>query len=111
MQDSARLEQLFECLIHVIGRAAIPQAEVTKVVGTGPKQVKAFNLCNGNNSQKDIAKKTRLHQSNLSRTFTRWVDAGIAFSIGDGKETRLLHVYPLHYDARKSKIRKVRRKR
>ena len=103
MQDGGRLEQLLEYLIHVIGRAAIPQAEVTKVVGTGPKQVKAFNLCNGKNSQKEIAKKTGLYQSNLSNTFSRWVDAGVAFWIGEGKETRLLHIYPIHYDARKSK--------
>lgn len=111
MQNSTKLEQLFECLIHVIGRAAIPQSEVTKVVGTGLKQVKAFNLCNGKNSQKEIARKARLYQSNLSRTLARWVEAGIAFSIGEGKETRLLHVYPIHYDARKSKRRKVKRRR
>jgi hypothetical protein len=111
MPGSEKLEQLIECLIHVIGRAAIPQAEVAKVVGTGSTQVKASNLCNGRNSQTEIAKKTRLYQSNLSRTFARWVDAGIAFEIGDGKETRLLHVYPLPYDARKFKVRKVRRKR
>ena len=54
MQTSDKLEQLVECLIHVIARAAIPQTDVSKIVGTGPKQVKAFNLCNGKNSQTNL---------------------------------------------------------
>jgi hypothetical protein len=111
MENSEKLEQLIECLIHVIGRAAIPQAEVAKVVGMRPKQVKAFNLCNGKNSQKEVAKKAGVFPSNLSTSISRWVNAGVAFSIGEGKETRLLHVYPLQYKKGKSRVRKSQRKR
>jgi hypothetical protein len=95
MQNISKIEQLLECLIHVIGRAAIQPEEVAKIVGSGPKQVEAFNLCNGKNSQQKIAQKTGLNQGNVSRTFTRWVEAGVAFWIGEGKNACLLHVYPI----------------
>lgn len=110
MQNNAKLERLLECLIHVIGRATIPQSEVIKIVGNGPKQVKAFNLCDGRNSQKEIAQKTGLDPASLSRTSVRWVEAGAAFWIGEGKDARLLHVYPLP-QTKSDKLRKTRRRK
>lgn len=103
MQQSTKLEQLLECLIHVIGRTAISPSDVSKIVGTGRKQVTAFNLCDGSNSQKQISKKTGIDQGQLSRTFSRWVESGIAFWIGHGKEACLLHVYPISPKRRKAK--------
>ncbi len=103
MQQSTKLEQLLECLIHVIGRGAIPPSEVAKIVGTGRKQISAFNLCDGNNTQKEIVKKTGIDQGQLSRTFSRWIESGIAFWIGHGKDACLLHVYPISPRGRKSK--------
>jgi len=109
MQSGHKLEQLLECLIHVIGRAAIPQEDVAKIVGTGTKQIQAFTLCDGKNSQKAIARKTGLDQASLSRTFSRWVESGVAFWIGDGKEARLLHVYAINSANRKLRKPKDRR--
>lgn len=96
MTNSRMLEQLMESLIHVVGRAAVPEARVLEILGTGWKQVKAFNLADGTRSQNEIAKKAKIDQGNLSRTATRWVENGVAFWIGEGKEARrLVHIYPV----------------
>ena len=95
MADSRRLEQLMECLIQVIGRATIPETRVREVVGTGAKQLKAFNLAAGTLTQSDIAKKAKLGQASLSRTFSRWVENGVAFWVGEDRDARLVHIYPI----------------
>jgi hypothetical protein len=89
------LLQLLECLIHVVGRAAVSNADVREVVGAGAKQVQAFNLADGAHSQQQIAKATGLDQGNLSKTCARWVQSGVAFWVGEGKDAKLLHIYPL----------------
>lgn len=66
-----------------------------EIVGAGEKQTKAFNMCDGSRSQGEIIKALKLDQGNFSKTVTRWVDAGIAIRLGEGRETKLLHVYPL----------------
>ncbi|TMA98682.1 MAG: MarR family transcriptional regulator [Deltaproteobacteria bacterium] len=95
MQTDEHTNQLLQCLLHVVGRAAVPQDAVLAIVGPGKKQIKAFNLCDGNTSQNDIAKKVRLDQGNFSRTVKRWIRNGVMFSIGENKETRPLHIYAI----------------
>ena len=93
--DDNRIEQLLECLIHVIGRVAIPESRVREIVGSGAKQIGAFNLADGTLSQGDIAKKVKIDTGNLSRTCTRWVEHGVAFWLGDSRDARLVHIYPI----------------
>ena len=95
MKESKRMEWLLECLIHVIGRAAIKTDYVAEVVGTGKKQIKAYNLSDGSLTQTDIAKKTGFDRGNLNRTIDRWVKSGVMFRFAEGKEVRLLHVFPI----------------
>ena len=95
MTVSTHFEQLMQCLIQVVARAAIREDRVRAVVGAGSKQLRAFNLADGTKSQQQIAKATGIDQGQLSRTFQRWVENGVAFWMGEGKETRLLHVYPM----------------
>ena len=95
MQTDDRTNQLLQCLLHAVGRAVLPMDAVQAIVGTGKKQIKAYNLCDGQNNQTDIAKKTGLHRSNLSTTLTRWIRHGVVFSIGEGKDLRPLHIYPI----------------
>jgi Fic family protein len=102
MEDGKRSEWLLECLIHVIGRAAIKIDDVCQIVGQ-KKQIRAFNLCDGTLTLSEIAKKSGINKANLSRTFDRWVKNGIAFRFKEGKETRLLHVFPIPLN---SKVRK-----
>ncbi len=95
MDTNERTVQLVECLIHVIGRAAIPLDKVTQVVGTTSKHIKAFNLCDGSKCQKEVAHAVRIDAGNLSRAFDRWVKNGVAFWIGKGNDAKLLHLYPI----------------
>lgn len=95
METNSILNEMVKCLFHVIARAVMPPDKVMEVIGGGKRQVMAFNQCDGHNSQKEIAKKTGINQGNLSREFKKWLEAGVAFSIGDGKEARLLHIYPI----------------
>lgn len=88
-------EDLLRCLMHVVGRAAVPMEEVREIVGSGKKQISAFNLCDGTRTIAEIAHKTKIKPGNMSRTATRWRASGIAFWVGEGKEARLLHIYPL----------------
>lgn len=95
MKLSEETDQLLRCLMHILGRASMPIKTVYDLVGRGDKQIQAFNLCDGSLSQSEVSKKAKIDQGQLSRTFTRWVENGIAFWIGEGKEARLLHIYPL----------------
>lgn len=106
MKLSDRTDYLLECLIHILGRIAMPVEKVSEVVGQGTKQRKAFNLCDGSNTQMEVAKKTGIAQGNLSATFKRWVQNGVAYWIGEGKDARLLHIYPLPEEKGKGAKRK-----
>lgn len=86
---------LLRCAIQVIGRVALPTAQVREIVGDGKKQINAYNLCDGSLTQKEIAKRSRINQGNLSRTLQRWRDHGIVFVFGEGRQSTFLHIYPL----------------
>jgi len=107
MNANQRLEQLLECLIQVVARAAIHEEQVRDIVETGKKQLTAFNLCDGTRTLTEVARKARLDRGNLSRAASRWVQNGVAFWVGEDKDARLLHVYPLA--PRKSRGAKTRK--
>jgi hypothetical protein len=92
-------EQLLIAILGVTARQAFPPDRLAELVAPkkvkGDKQVKAFNLCDGTLTQSEIAKALKLDQGNFSRTVSRWADAGIVFRLGEGREAKLLHVYPL----------------
>jgi hypothetical protein len=88
-------EDLLRCLLQIIGRATMPQQEVRAVVGTRKNRVKAFNLFDGTVTLRDVARKTKIDQGNLSRSAANWVENGVAFWIGQGNDARLLHLYPI----------------
>ena len=89
-------ESLLKAILATVARATFPPAEVLKIVAptTGSaKQVAAFNLCDGRTPQAEIGKRTKLDRGNLSRSISRWVEAGIVVRVG--KEQLPMHVYPL----------------
>jgi hypothetical protein len=94
MEESKKLEWLLECLIHVIGRAAVKAEDVCQIVGRD-KQMRAFNLCDGTMTLTEIARKTGLDQGNLSRAVDRWIKNGILFRYDEGNEVRPLHIFPI----------------
>lgn len=93
-------EALLRAVLSVTARRTFPADKLLEIVGP-PKQVKAFNMCDGSRGQTDVAKALKLDSGNFSRTVSRWVDAGIVFRLGEGREAKLLHVYPLNGEATK----------
>ena len=89
------LNDLLRCTLQVIARVAMPPEKIREVIGDRKKQLKAYNLCDGNNTLGEIAKKAKVDQGNFSRTASRWIEHGIIFSVSEGSEKRLLHLYPL----------------
>ncbi len=110
MSTNQRLEQLLECLIQVIARAAIPEDRVREIVATGRKQLAAFNLCDGTRTLTEVARRARLDTGNLSRAASRWVQNGVAFWIGEGRDARLLHVFPITAEIPPRRTRKARKR-
>lgn len=88
-------DDLLRCLVQIVGRASMPMGTVCEIIGDRKKQIHAFNLCDGTLSQAEVSKKSKIDQGNLSRTFDRWVKNGIAFWIGEGKDAKLMHIYPI----------------
>lgn len=98
-------DALLRAILSVVARGAFPPAKIAEIVlskGAGPKQVQAYNLCDGTRGQADITKALKLDPGNFSRTVSRWVDSGIVFRLGEGREAKLLHAYPLSTDAKKN---------
>jgi hypothetical protein len=99
---SMESSSLLKALIATTGRLAFPQEKLTEIIcskSAGAKQIKAFNLCDGTRSQAEIIKECKLDAGNFSRTVGRWVSAGVLFRIGEGKDAKLLHIYPYSDDA------------
>lgn len=99
-------EQLLRAILSVTARQTFPPDKLAEMVlskASGAKQLKAFNLCDGSNSQAEIAKALKLDPGNFSRTVSRWVEAGVVFRLGQGRDAKLLHVYPLNADTSKKK--------
>lgn len=102
---------LMRFALKVIGRLAFPPEQVAEIVGTG-KQLSAFNLSDGTRTQRAICRKTGLDAGSLSRTVDRWVQAGVAFRMGAGKESCPLHLYPLPKSPKRTPARtRIRGKR
>jgi len=81
---------------------AIPEEQISSVVGNSPKYLKAYNLCDGTKSQQEIAKQAKLDQGNLSKACARWIQNGVAFWMGEGKDARLVHIYPINSSPNKT---------
>ncbi|MCC6676405.1 MAG: MarR family transcriptional regulator [Phycisphaerales bacterium] len=99
-------EALLRAVLSVTARQTFPPDKLTEIVlskGAGAKQLQAFNLCDGTKGQGEVAKALKLDSGNFSKTVGRWIDAGIVFRLGEGREAKLLHVYPLNGDATKKK--------
>jgi hypothetical protein len=95
---SENTEALLRAVLSVTGRQAFPPDRLVEIVlfkGAGGKQLQAFNMCDGTKGQAEIAKALKIDSGNFSRTVSRWIDAGIVFRLGEGRDAKLLHVYAL----------------
>ncbi len=91
------LNDLLRCAMQVVGRIAMRPEQIGEIVfvNANAKQLKAYNLCDGTRTQSEVAKAAGLDNGNFSRTAMRWVEGGVLFRVGSGRESRLLHLYPL----------------
>jgi hypothetical protein len=88
-------EALLRAILRMVARQAFSATDLSDIVGSGEKQRRAYNMCDGTKTQGQIAKAIKLNDGNFSKTVSRWVDAGVLFRLGEGRETKLLHAYPL----------------
>ena len=89
---------LLKALININGRNAFKERDLIQIIspkGIQDKQIKAYNLCDGKNSQSDIVKMLKFDKSNFSKSILRWIEAGIIFRVDNDNGIKLLHIYPL----------------
>jgi hypothetical protein len=91
----AEIEELLGLLIQINARQAFPEEVLRSIVGSSEQWIEAYNLCDGTRSQAEVVKITKINQGLFSRTASRWIDEGVMYKVGDGRETKLLHVYNL----------------
>ena len=89
-------EALLRAILAICGRQTFSPERLTEIVSPGgAKHVQAFNLCDGSKGQGEIGKALKLDSGNFSRTVSRWIEEGVVVRLGEGREAKLLHVYPL----------------
>jgi hypothetical protein len=96
-------ESLLRAIFATVARNTFAPQHVHRVVtpyGGSGKRLAAYNLCDGNTPQAEIAKKAKLDKGEMSRALVRWIEAGIVVRIG--KDQFPLHVYPLSKETLKA---------
>jgi hypothetical protein len=88
-------DEMLRVLVQLMGRGAFPDEELRKIVATSEKYRIAYNLCDGTQTQSQVAKTAKVDSGNFSRMVSRWLEEGVLFKLGEGNEARLLHLYPL----------------
>ncbi len=91
-------KELLKGIFHLVGRIAFNEQKLIDIITSkkaGPKQVKAFNLCDGTKTLGEIAKESGIEPGNFSKTVNRWVSEGILVKLVDGKTVRPLHLFPV----------------
>jgi predicted transcriptional regulator len=94
----AAQDQYLRAILATIARQTFTPSMIYEIVAVGSdkaKQLQAYNLCDGSRSQAEVAKSATIDPGSLSRTIGRWIDAGIVIRVGEGREVKPLHVYPL----------------
>ena len=89
-------ESLLRAILATVARSTFPPADIYKIVAPvagSDKQLAAYNLCDGKTPQAEIGKRAKLHKGSLSRSISRWIEAGIVVRVGTDRHP--MHVYPL----------------
>jgi hypothetical protein len=105
---------LLKALVGLSGRIAFSEEKIRQVVAIGrdkETQIAAYNLCDGSRGQLQITREVGIDPGNFNRTLARWIQQGIVFRLGKGKEARFPHVYPLPPAARGQDAKKTNNKK
>lgn len=90
-------ETILRGILATIARQTFPPDRLASLIapkGKGDKQYRAFNMCDGTKTQREIAKALGFDEGNFSRAVARWIDVGIVIRLGEGRDATLLHVCP-----------------
>jgi len=85
-------------ILTTVGRSTFSVFDVFDLVdptGKSSKQVKAFNMADGTKTQSDICKTVKIDPGNFSKSLNKWIQEGVMFRLGSGRDAKLLHVFPL----------------
>lgn len=90
-------EAYLRAILATVARQTFSPDNILKIMGpnAGERQYLAFNLCDGTRTQAEVAREVGLDSGNFSKSLGRWIDAGIIVRIGEGRDSRPIHVYPL----------------
>jgi len=102
MANEPESSQLTRILVQLVGRSVFPEDKLRKVIlrtATSAKYLIAYNLCDGTRTRIEVAKAAKLDKDNFNKRATRWIQEGILFELGQGNTRRLLHLYPLAFEA------------
>ncbi len=88
---------LLRAILHQLARQAFTEPELKKIVSPKKdvKHLKAFNLCDGKRNLTKVADEAGIDQGQFSRMVARWVELGVMHRVGEGKNVKLLHAYPI----------------
>ena len=89
-------DALLKGILAAMGRTAFPPETLHKIIAptTGSsKQVLAYNLCDGETPQAEVGKRAKIDKGSLSRSITKWIEAGVVIRVG--AEGHPLHLYAL----------------
>src|SRR5260370_1024863 len=73
-----QLNDLLLCAIQILGRSVMPLERVQEILGRNKKYLKAYNLCDGERTQREVAKLTRLHQRHLVPDLTELLSPSLS---------------------------------
>lgn len=99
-------ETLLKAILATVARRTFPPRDLLNIISpnaAGQKQINAYNLCDGETPQSEVGKRVRLDKGNLSRSISRWVEAGIMVRIGPDKHPMHLYRLPKEYSKSTSK--------
>ena len=88
---------LLKAIFHLLGRQTFDEETLKSLViptsgKSKDKLIQAYNLCDGSNTQGDVAKAVGLDPGNFSRIVKRWISSGVLVKMED---QYLLHLYPI----------------
>jgi len=89
-------ESLLRAILATVSRQVFPPDDIVKILSAGSggkKQIAAYNLCDGVLQQSEIGRRAGLDKGNLSRSISRWLEAGIVVRVGP--DNLPLHLYSL----------------
>lgn len=90
-------------IISLLGRVAFPEEKLKSIITRNSKKpnvmIKAYNLCTGELTTNQIAKKlTGITNQSLNQATLKWEENGIILNLGErgqGKDVIPLHLYKL----------------